>query len=87
MEKTMGNEQTNGGYRTSDLYYAAYLKVSGVPFLDSLREGGRVVFLFDEGAAPNAMRDLKQQYFNGRAKISALEFVQAIKTMKSLTHM
>ena len=27
----MGNQE-GSGYRTSDLYYAAYLRVAGVPF-------------------------------------------------------
>ena len=37
-----------GTYRTSDLYYAAYLRVAGVPFLGTERAGKRVVFLFED---------------------------------------
>lgn len=73
-------------YRTSDLYYAAYLKVAGVEFVDTVREDSRVFFLFDE-QAPGSLRDLKRQFFSGQAKVSALDYAQAIKTMKTLTHM
>jgi len=71
-------------YKTTDLYYAAYLKVAGVPFLCIEREGGRVTFLFgDQG--PLVMRDLRNAYFTDAAKVAPLLFVQAIKAMKSLT--
>jgi hypothetical protein len=71
-------------YQTTDLYYAAYLKVAGVPFLGIERDGGRVTFLFgDQG--PLVMRDLRNAYFTDAAKVAPLLFVQAIKAMKSLT--
>ena len=72
-------------YRTSDLYFAAYLKVAQVPLVDAVREGGRVYFLFeDQGRA--IMRELKRQYFADVAKVPAMSFVQAIRTMKSMTY-
>lgn len=74
-------------FKTSDLYFSAYLKVAGVPFMDTVREEGRVYFLFDDEENSPGMRSLRSEYFNGKAKVSALELVQAIKTMKTLTHM
>lgn len=71
-------------YRTTDLYYAAYLKVAGVAFRGIEREGGRVTFLFDDQGTL-VMRDLRNAYFTDTAKVAPLLFVQAIKTMKSLT--
>lgn len=71
------------GYRTSDLYYAAYLKVAGVMLLETEREGGRVYFIFDH--APG-IPDLKQQYFNRTSKVAALTYADEIKAMKALTH-
>jgi len=71
-------------YRTTDLYYAAYLKVAGVSFQGTEREGGRVFFLFDD-QGPLVMRDLRNAYFTDTAKVAPLMFVQAIKTMKALT--
>lgn len=71
-------------YRTTDLYYAAYLKVAAVPFQGTAREGGRVFFLFDN-QGPIVMRDLRNAYFTDTAKVAPLLFVQAIRTMKALT--
>jgi hypothetical protein len=77
-------------YRTSDLYYAAYLKVAGVPLTgteqdSSKPESKRVYFVF-EGQDPGVLRDLKDQYFMDRAKVHALSYAQAVKVLKSLLH-
>ena len=72
----------NTPYRTSDLYYAAYLKVSGIPFLGTVREDRRVFFLFEE---QEHMDDIRLQYFNGVTKVPARPFAEEIKAMKSLT--
>jgi hypothetical protein len=69
--------------RTSDLYYAAYLKVAGVTFLETEREGGRVYFVFEH--SPN-IDDLKSQYYSSKSRIPALPFAQELQTMKLLTH-
>lgn len=75
-------EQTNG-YRTSDLYYAAYLKVAGVLLQETVREGGRVYFVFDN---MDTISDLKKQFFNPTSKVPALTYADEIKAMKALTH-
>ena len=72
-------------YRTSDLYFAAYLRVAQVPLGDTERENGRVVFLF-ESQGSQVMRELKRQYFADIAKVNVMSFVQAIRTMKALTY-
>lgn len=71
-------------YRTSDLYYAAYLKVVGVMFRGTERDGHRVSFLFEDQGV-DRMRDLRTAYFTDTAQVPPLLFVQAIKTMKTLT--
>lgn len=72
-------------YRTSDLYYAAYLRVAGVELIETVRDkGGRVFFVFDHN--PN-IRDLKNDYFNRKAKVPALTYADEIRNMKALTHM
>jgi hypothetical protein len=75
--------ETTARWRTADLYFAAYLKVAGVPFIETVREGGRVYFIFDP---TNGMRDLKNQYYNRTAKVPALSYADEIKVMKALTH-
>lgn len=74
----------NGQYETSDLYYAAYLRVAGVTYSGTRREGNRVFFLFEPS---NSLKDLKDAYFNRTGKVSALTFADEVKAMKSLTHM
>lgn len=71
-------------YQTSDLYFAAYLRVAGVPFLETKRDGQRVIFVFDR---VEGIRDLKAQYFNRTAKVPALTYADEVKNMKALTHM
>lgn len=78
------NENDGKTYRTSDLYFAAYLRVAGVPFVDTQREGPRVHFVFEK---MEGLRDLKAQYFNRMAKVPALTYADEIKNMKALTHM
>lgn len=70
-------------YRTSDLYYAAYLKVAGVKFLETSRDGGRVFFIFEN---QEGLRELRNQYYGRVAKVSALTYADEIKTMKTLTY-
>ena len=86
MEST--NSVKSQGYRTSDLYYAAYLKVAGLPHDDTFRIHGRVFFIFGlpEGGQA-ALRDLKRQYFNRTAQVPALSYADEIKNMKALTYM
>lgn len=71
-------------YRTSDLYFAAYLKVAGVPFLGTEQEGRKVFFIFER---TEFLPDLKNEYFNRTARVPALSFVDEIRSMKALTHM
>ena len=73
------------GYRTSDLYYGAYLKVAGVKLTGTQRDGGRVYFLFGE-ADSASMRELRDQYYNRTSKVAALTYADEIKVMKALTH-
>lgn len=72
-------------FRTSDLYFAAYLRVAEVPFLEVEHEEGRGFFVF-EAKDPTVMRELKRQYFSGTSKVGALSFVQAIRHFKLLLH-
>lgn len=71
-------------YRTSDLYYAAFLRVAGVKFLEAVRVEGRVYFLFENS---DGMRDLKREYFNRSAKVSALDYADEVRNMKALVHL
>jgi len=71
-------------YKTSDLYFSAYLKTAGVRFVSTEKEGNKVFFIFEK---TDMIRDLKREYFNRTARIPALSFVDEIRSMKSLTYM
>lgn len=71
-------------YRTADLYYAAYLKTAGVPFLCTDRDGDRTMFVFEK---MEGIRELKNGYFTRSAKISAMSYSDEIKALKALTHL
>lgn len=72
-------------YRTSDLYFAAFLRVAEVPLKGIEREGKRVFFLFQD-SEPSVIRELKDQYFMDKAKVQALSFSQSVKAMKALIY-
>lgn len=69
-------------YETSDLYFAAFLMVAKVPFLEFLKEEGRVKFRFSHPGS-HVIRELKSEYFSGVGKVSALSFSQSLKFLKS----
>lgn len=79
-----GPERGDNYYRTADLYYAAYLKAAGVPFMDTEREGDRTQFVFEK---VENIRDLKAGFFNRSAKLSAMSYADDIKALKAMTHM
>ena len=79
-----GIQEVENKYKTSDLYFAAYLKVAGIELLGTEREGRKVVFLFRK---TDSIPDLKRGYFNRSSKVLALNYVDEIRSMKSLTYM
>lgn len=82
-------DQTESGdrFRTSDFYFAAFLKTAGVPFMETTREasqeGSRTFFVFER---VDGIRDLKNQYYSRSAKVVALTYADEIRTMKALTY-
>lgn len=76
-------QNTEQHYPTSDLYYAAYLRVAGVPYLGEEVDGRQVIFKFEDG--PN-IKDLKKDYFSGNGKVSALHYKREVVDLKALTH-
>jgi hypothetical protein len=72
-------------YRTSDIYFAAFLKAADVAFLGTEQDehdNRRTVFLFENS---DTMRDLRNKYFNRTAKVPALTYADEIKALKSMT--
>ncbi len=71
-------------FKTSDLYFSAYLKTAGVPLLTTERNDRKVIFVFER---VDGIKDLKREYFNRSAKVPALTFVDEIRSLKSLTYL
>lgn len=72
-------------YKTSDLYWAAFLKVAGVPLKDTEKENRKVLFVFEDPGG-SIIKDLKEDYFMDRAKVQALSYSQSLKALKALIH-
>lgn len=79
--KTNANE-----FRTSDLYFAAYLQTAGVLMARTERNGsGKVHFIFD--TSMSNIPELKNAWVNQSGKVPAMPYANAIKNLKSICHM
>jgi len=74
-------------YRTSDIYFAAYLCSVDIPMetteFDKNSTNKKVVFIFRIPGKKN-LEHLKAGFFGGSATVQAMKFVQAIRSLKSL---
>jgi hypothetical protein len=88
----MGNQMANKNqnnpdeFRTSDLYFAAYLQVAAVPMIRTERNGnGKVSFIFDTSVSN--IEELRTAWFNRSGRVQALPYADTIKSLKSICHM
>lgn len=76
-------------YRTSDLYWGAYLCALDIPLEASEPEGTgesrKVVFVFK--LPQEDLGRLKSSYFGGTGTVKARKFVDNLRSLKSLCHM
>lgn len=74
-------------FKTSDLYFAAYLQTAGVELkrTDRHADSGKVFFVFDSSVSN--VEDLKAAWFNNTGKVAANPYAHNLKTLKSLCHM
>lgn len=73
-------------FRTSDLYFAAYLQVAGVAMMRTERNGhGKISFVFDPTISN--IEELKNAWFAQTGKVAGLPYANAIKALKSICHM
>jgi len=71
--------------RTSDLYYAAFLKTAGFTLSPLESDGRKKFFIFEDpsGLAIKTQTD----YINGTAKVSAKDLIDNIRALKTLINM
>ena len=70
-------------YETSDFYLACFLRCTGYPLVDVRRDSARFAFVFEQRQDPHA--DVMGFYNNNRT-VRPIDFVEAIKSLKSLMH-
>jgi len=71
--------------KTSDLYYAAFLKTAGFTLAPLESDGRKKFFVFEDpsGLAVKTQTD----YVNGVAKVSAKDLIDNIRALKTLINM
>ncbi|MBD3262611.1 MAG: hypothetical protein GF334_13240 [Candidatus Altiarchaeales archaeon] len=72
---------TEDGYKTCDLYLAAFFATAGCPIKSTTRDAKKVFFLFENN---ELIEKLKSDYFLRQAKVDALSYADNIKSLKSL---
>ena len=72
---------TEDGYKTCDLYLAAFFASSGFKILKTTRDARKVFFFFEN---TKILESLKSSYFLRQGKIDALTYADNIKSLKSL---
>ncbi len=70
-------------FRTTDLYFAAYLKAVGVQYVKCGRIDGRPAFWFE---SEHPIRDLKAAYYSRGAQVDALTYADALKFLKAAAY-
>lgn len=82
----MNTKTGENEFRTSDLYFAAYLQVAGVTMKKTERNGnGKLSFVFDTSISN--VDELKNAWVGQTGKVAALPYANAIKILKSICHM
>ena len=72
-------------FSTTDLYYSAFLKASGIPMTRVDRNGKRLTFVFD--ASLHNLAELQRKWWGGKEDlVSARAYADEIKNLKGLCH-
>ena len=72
---------TKDGYKTCDLYLAAFFASAGCPIKSTSRDTKKVYFFFE---ANEIVEKLKSSFFLRQAPVDALTYADNIKSLKSL---
>lgn len=70
-------------FRTKDFYLACFFHAKGIKLERALKEGTIIYFYFDN---KQELKKLTQNYFNGTESVIAIEFVNAITNLKTLSY-
>lgn len=76
----------NNVFRTTDLYYAAFLKTAGFNLLELKKADNKQKFFIFEDSS-GLIRKTQTDYINGDAKVSAKDLIDNIRALKTLINM
>lgn len=76
---------TKTRFKTSDLYYAAFLKTAGFELVELAKEKNRKLFVFEDGSG--LIVKTQTDYVNGTSKVSAKDLIDNIRALKTLINM
>jgi len=76
---------TKNQFKTSDLYYAAFLKTAGFNLVELVKEKNRKLFVFEDGSG--LFLKTQTDYVNGTSKVSAKDLIDNIRALKTLINM
>jgi len=74
--------EKNEGYLVSDFYLASFLKANKFKLLNTLREGRRVTFVFEDQDSRSQL--VKDFYNDGSVQVNP--FIHAIQDLKSIIY-
>ena len=69
-------------FETKDFYFACFLKAKGLRLERTFKEGNIIFFYFK---GKQEIKELIQRYFNGSESVVAVNFVNAIRDLKTLS--
>jgi len=70
-------------FETHDIYLAAYLQIASCVLKRRRRQGPRVYFIFTNTGGP--IKDLREDFYSGKAMVKAHQYSQSVIAMKNLT--
>jgi len=72
-------------YKTSDLYFASFLKTVGCNLIDLEESKNKKFFVFENESG--LIAKIQLEFINGTTKIIAKDFINNIRDLKSLISM
>ena len=72
-------------FKTSDLYFAAYLKTAGIDLSIVIKENNKKIFVFK--ADKSMLNKVQTEYVNGKSKVVAKDLIDNLRNLKLLTNM
>jgi hypothetical protein len=75
--------------KTSDIYYAAYVSALGIPMqcTEKVKDGNKEKTIFCYDVPEEDEKKYKSDFFGGTGDVKALQYMYALRSLKSLCFM